>query len=37
VKEGVNSFFERRDPDFPLKVSQDMPPHFPWWDEVRFR
>ena len=37
VREGVNSFFERREPDFPMRVSKDMPPHFPWWDDVPFR
>jgi enoyl-CoA hydratase/carnithine racemase len=37
VREGVNSFYERRAPAFPLKVSKDMPPHFPWWEDVPFR
>ncbi|MCG6204869.1 enoyl-CoA hydratase-related protein [Rhodopseudomonas sp. HC1] len=33
VREGVASFFEKRAPAFPGKVSQDMPPQYPWWDE----
>jgi len=37
VREGVTSFFERRPPAFPLRVSRDMPPHFPWWTEPSFR
>ncbi|MBZ6377858.1 enoyl-CoA hydratase [Pacificimonas flava] len=31
VKEGVASFLEKRKPDFPGKVSTDMPPNYPWW------
>lgn len=30
VKEGVNSFLEKRLPQFPDKVSTDMPDFFPW-------
>lgn len=33
AKEGVMSFLEKRRPDFPLRVSTDMPPWYPWWDE----
>ena len=33
VKEGVTSFLEKRAPNFPDKVSKDMPAYFPWWDE----
>ena len=33
AKEGVMSFLEKREPDFPLRVSKDMPPWYPWWDE----
>ena len=33
AKEGVMSFLEKREPDFPLRVSQDMPPWYPWWDK----
>ena len=36
VKEGVNSFLEKRSPDFPNKVSEDMPESYPWWDEKKF-
>jgi hypothetical protein len=37
VREGVASFLEKRPPEFPAKVTADMPPHFPWWEEVPFR
>jgi enoyl-CoA hydratase/carnithine racemase len=33
VKEGVVSFLEKRPAKFPDKVSKDMPPYFPWWQE----
>ena len=33
VAEGVNAFLEKRAPDFPDRVSKDMPDFFPWWDE----
>lgn len=36
VKEGVNSFFEKRPPKFPMKVSTDMPEYFPWWTDRPF-
>ena len=36
VKEGVNSFLEKRSPDFPNKVSEDMPESYPCWDEKKF-
>lgn len=32
VREGINSFFEKRKPDFKMKVSTDLPPFYPWWD-----
>ena len=35
-KEGVESFLEKRAAVFPDKVSADMPPYFPWWDEREF-
>ena len=35
--EGVTSFLEKRPPNFPMKVSTDMPDYFPWWDEPRFQ
>ncbi|MCC8984918.1 enoyl-CoA hydratase-related protein [Bradyrhizobium acaciae] len=31
VREGVQSFIEKRKPAFPGKVSQDMPSQYPWW------
>jgi enoyl-CoA hydratase/carnithine racemase len=35
--EGVESFLQKRRPVFPGRVSHDLPPMFPWWDEPRFR
>ncbi len=37
AKEGVLSFKEKRLPQFPCKVSTDMPDYFPWWDEPEYR
>jgi enoyl-CoA hydratase/carnithine racemase len=31
VREGITSFFEKRKPNFPMKVSADMPSFYPWW------
>ena len=36
AKEGVASFIEKRLPDFPCKVSADMPDYFPWWEEPEY-
>ena len=36
VKEGVVSFLEKRPAVFPQKVSTDMPPYFPWWNERKY-
>ncbi len=36
VKEGVMSFLEKRAPNFPDKVSADMPRYFPWWQEEKY-
>jgi enoyl-CoA hydratase/carnithine racemase len=33
VKEGVSSFFEKRSPHFPDRISTDMPDYYPWWEE----
>ena len=35
--EGVTSFLEKRPAEFSMKVSEDMPEYFPWWDEPRFQ
>lgn len=37
AKEGVMSFLEKRDPVYPVKVSDGMPKFFPWWDENEFK
>ncbi len=34
--EGIGAFLEKRAPRFPLRVSADMPPFFPWWQPDRF-
>lgn len=34
--EGVSSFLEKRNPEFPNKVSTDMPDFFPWWEQRKF-
>ncbi|MFM2410908.1 MAG: hypothetical protein RL481_1736 [Pseudomonadota bacterium] len=31
--EGIASFLEKRTPNYPDKVSSDMPDFFPWWEE----
>jgi enoyl-CoA hydratase/carnithine racemase len=36
AREGVTAFLEKRPAVFPNKVSTDMPPFFPWWDEPDF-
>lgn len=36
VKEGIASFQEKRAPDFPDRVSKDMPEFFPWWERREF-
>ena len=35
--EGVQSFLEKRPAVFPMRVSNDMPDFFPWWQERKFR
>jgi enoyl-CoA hydratase/carnithine racemase len=37
AREGVMSFLEKRLPQFPMKVSTDMPGFYPWWKEREFR
>jgi len=36
VKEGVNSFLEKRPAEFSMKPSRDMPEYYPWWEERKF-
>lgn len=33
AREGVQSFLEKRPPNYPDTVSGDMPDFYPWWDE----
>lgn len=37
VKEGISAFMEKRAPNFPGRVSTDMPEIFPYWEEPTFR
>jgi enoyl-CoA hydratase/carnithine racemase len=34
--EGVTAFLQKREAAFPLTVSADMPPFFPWWEDRPF-
>lgn len=36
AREGVESFLEKRDPNYTLKPSQDLPDFFPWWTDPEF-
>jgi enoyl-CoA hydratase/carnithine racemase len=36
AREGVMSFLEKRPPNYPDKVSKDMPGYFPWWNERKY-
>ena len=36
AREGVTSFLEKRPAEFPMKVSSDLPPWFPWWEDEPF-
>ncbi|GMN03263.1 crotonase/enoyl-CoA hydratase family protein [Erythrobacter sp. MTPC3] len=33
AKEGIASFLEKRSPEYPAKVSEDMPDFYPWWED----
>lgn len=37
AREGVESFLEKRPPNFTMKPSTDMPGFYPWWPERKFR
>lgn len=37
VREGVMAFLEKRPAQFPDKVSANMPPYFPWWEERPYK
>lgn len=37
AKEGVSSFLEKRHPDYPNRVSDDMPDFFDWQEEPEFK
>jgi len=37
AKEGIASFLEKRAPDYPGRVSEDMPDFYPWWDERPYK
>jgi enoyl-CoA hydratase/carnithine racemase len=32
VREGITAFFEKRKPNFGMKVSSDLPDFYPWWE-----
>jgi len=36
AKEGIDAFLAKRKPEFPGKVSKDLPSYFPWWQEQEF-
>jgi enoyl-CoA hydratase/carnithine racemase len=36
AREGVSSFLQKRAAKFPDRVSKDMPPFFPWWQERKY-
>ncbi len=33
IREGVQSFLEKRPPKFPMRPSKDMPAFYPWWED----
>ncbi|MHA7819232.1 MAG: crotonase/enoyl-CoA hydratase family protein [Erythrobacter sp.] len=36
AKEGIASFLEKRAPEYPGKVSEDMPDFYPWWEGRKY-
>ena len=36
AKEGIASFLEKRAPEYPGKVSEDMPDFYPWWEKRQY-
>ena len=34
--EGISAFFEKRPAQWSMRVSEDLPPFVPWWDEPAF-
>jgi enoyl-CoA hydratase/carnithine racemase len=36
AKEGISAFLEKRQANFPGKVSKDLPEFFPWWEKEEF-
>lgn len=37
AREGINAFLEKRPAHFQDRVSADMPPFFPWWEQPDFK
>ena len=37
VREGVDAFLNKRHPQFPDRVSTNMPDYFPWWEEPAYQ
>lgn len=37
AREGVMSFLEKRQPTYPVKVSDGLPTFWPWWESPEFR
>ena len=37
AREGIASFLEKRTPNYPDKVSSDLPDSFPWWKEPVYK
>lgn len=37
AREGITAFLEKRKPKFTDRVTQDMPPFYPWWQDRPFR